>query len=212
MYTENTINTFLDALASQEPVPGGGSTAALVGSLAAALVCMVCNLTLGKEDYADVQAQMESIRQQAEVLRHELARLVDADMEAYNNLMASYRLPRKSEEQKSARQEAIQAALVEAAQVPLQIAEHCYQVLKLALPAAEVGNRWAISDAAAGALLAEASLRAALLNVYVNMASIADQMMVSSLKARIAAITADSADIKERAVTVVTSQFQGSGG
>ncbi|MHB9032426.1 MAG: cyclodeaminase/cyclohydrolase family protein [Anaerolineae bacterium] len=207
MYTDNTINTFLDALASAEPVPGGGSTAALAGSLAAALVSMVCNLTLGKEDYASAQEQMETIRHQAEALRYELARLVDADMAVYGTVMAAYKLPRKGDEQKKVRQAAIQAALVEAAEVPLQIADRCAKVLKLALPAAEIGNRWAISDAAAGALLAEASLRAALLNVYVNIASITDQAVVTSLKARVAAITADSVAAKERAVDVVTLQF-----
>ncbi|MCE5259950.1 MAG: cyclodeaminase/cyclohydrolase family protein [Chloroflexi bacterium] len=209
MYTDNTINAFLDALASEEPVPGGGSTAALTGSLAAALVCMVCNLTLGKEDYASAQEQMETIRHQAEELRYELARLVDADMAVYSKVMAAYRLPRKDDELKKVRQEAIQAALQEAAEVPLQIAERCSYVLKLALPAAEAGNRWAISDAAAGALLAEASLRAALLNVNVNMASITDQNVVESLKARVAAITAESAVIKERTVGIVDAQFGG---
>ena len=207
MYTEKTVNEFLDALASKEPVPGGGSTAALGGSLAAALVSMVCNLTLGKEGYEQAQERLTEILQQAEALRRELPQLLEADMAVYGKVMAAYRLPRKTDEQKQARQVAIQSSLIEAAEVPLQIADRCAQVLKLALPAAELGNRWAISDAAAGALLAEASLRAALLNVYVNMASITDQAYVASLRARVAELTLDSEAIKERVVGIVASQF-----
>jgi len=207
MYTEKTVDEFLDALASKEPVPGGGSTAALGGSLAAALVSMVCNLTLGKEGYEQAQERLTEILQQAEALRRELPQLLEADMAVYGKVMAAYRLPRKTDEQKQTRQTAIQSALVKAAEVPLQIADRCAQVLKLALPAAELGNRWAISDAAAGALLAEASLRAALLNVYVNMASITDQACVDSLRLRVAKLTQDSEAIKERVVEIVASQF-----
>ncbi|MHB1355812.1 MAG: cyclodeaminase/cyclohydrolase family protein [Anaerolineae bacterium] len=207
MYTENSVNEFLDALASKEPVPGGGSTAALGGSLAAALVSMVCNLTLGKEGYEAAQEKLAEVLLRSEALRRELPQLLDADMDVYGKVMATYRLPRKTEEQKQARQAAIQLALIEAAEVPLQIADRCAQVLKLALPAAELGNRWAISDAAAGALLAEASLRAALLNVYVNMASITDQDYVESLRSRVVALTQDSVAIKERVVAIVSSQF-----
>jgi methenyltetrahydrofolate cyclohydrolase len=207
MYTEKSVNEFLEALASKEPVPGGGSTAALGGSLAAALVSMVCNLTLGKEGYEQAQEKLTEILQQAEALRQELPQLLDADMAVYGKVMAVYRLPRKTDEQKQIRQAAIQVALVEAAEVPLQIADRCARVLKLALPAAELGNRWAISDAAAGALLAEASLRASLLNVYVNMASITDQAYVALLRSRVEELTRDSAAIKERVVEIVTSQF-----
>lgn len=207
MFTEKTVDEFLDALASKEPVPGGGSTAALGGSLAAALVSMVCNLTLGKEGYEQAQERLTEILQQAEALRRELPQLLEADAAGYGKVMAAYRLPRKTDEQKQARQAAIQLALVEAVEVPLQIADRCAQVLKLALPAAELGNRWAISDAAAGALLAEASLRAALLNVYVNMASITDRAYVDSLRSKVAELTQDSEAIKERVVAIVASQF-----
>lgn len=209
MYTDNTVNAFLDALASAEPVPGGGSTAALGGSLAAALVCMVCHLTLGKEGYEGAEKQMRAILGQAEALRHELAGLVDADMAVYAQVMAAYRMPRKGEAQKLARQQAIQAALLEAAQVPLNIAERCARVLELALPAAKIGNRWAISDAAAGALLAEACLRASLLNVSVNIASLTDQAVVASLKARVQELTRESAAMKEQTVSIVAAQFEG---
>lgn len=207
MYTEKTVNEFLDTLASKEPVPGGGSTAALGGSLAAALVSMVCNLTLGKEGYEAAQEKLAEVLLKSEALRRELPQLLDADMAVYAKVMAAYRLPRKTEELKQARQSAIQLALIEAAEAPLQIADRCAQVLKLALPAAELGNRWAISDAAAGALLAEASLRAALLNVYVNMASITDQVYVDSLRSRLEALTQDSVAIKERVVAIVAAQF-----
>jgi methenyltetrahydrofolate cyclohydrolase len=207
MYTDKTVSEFLNTLASKEPVPGGGSTAALGGSLAAALVSMVCNLTLGKEGYEQSQERLADVLVQSETLRNELPLLLDADMAVYGKVMAVYRLPRKTDEQKKTRQAAIQSALTEAAEVPLQIADRCARILKLALPAAELGNRWAISDAAAGALLAEASLRAALLNVYVNMASITDQVYVESLRSRVEALSQDSVAIKERVVAIVAAQF-----
>jgi formiminotetrahydrofolate cyclodeaminase len=168
---------------------------------------MVCNLTLGKEGYEQAQERLAEILQQAEALRRELPQLLEADTVVYGKVMAAYHLPRKTDEQKQTRQASIQSALVEAAEVPLQIADRCAQVLKLALPAAELGNRWAISDAAAGALLAEASLRAALLNVNVNMASITDQECVRSLRLRVAELTQDCETIKERVVEIVASQF-----
>ncbi|NLV74469.1 MAG: cyclodeaminase/cyclohydrolase family protein [Chloroflexi bacterium] len=209
MYTENTVNTFLEALASSEPVPGGGSTAALGGSLAAALVTMVCNLTLSKEEYADAWERLEAIKTRSEALRSDLAHLVDADMAVYSHVMAAYRLPHKSAEEKAARQTSIQVALVEAARVPLQIGECCAEVLALAQESARISNKWVISDAAASALLAEASLRAALLNVDVNIASIKDAQVAAELAERAAALTARSSETKEMTVNHVRAQFVG---
>lgn len=208
MFTEMRVTEFLDALASKEPVPGGGSGAALAGALAAALVSMVCNLTIGKKGYEDVDAPMTGLLAQSEALRRELPQLLEADTQVYSRVMAAYRLPRKSDEDKAAREAAMQAALKEAAEVPLTIAERCSQVVDLALPAAEMGNQWAVSDAGVGVLLAEAAMRAALLNVTINLASIKDAEFVQGVEARIAAFTADKAELKGRILSIVDAKIR----
>jgi len=203
VFTEKTVTEFLDALASSEPVPGGGSGAALGGALAAALISMVCNLTIGKKGYEDAQETLTDLLAKTEALRAELAELLEADTQVYGQVMAAYRQPRKTPEQKKARQVAMQAALKEAAEVPLAVADRCAQLVELALPAAEKGNQWAVSDAGVGALLAEASMRAALLNVYINLSSIKDKSYTEGTLVRIEAITGGKDETRERVLSIV---------
>jgi len=207
MFTEKSVEQFLDALASKEPAPGGGSGAALGGALAAALVSMVCNLTIGKKGYEDVQEAMADLLRKSEAIRNELPHLLEADTQVYGRVMAAYRQPRKTPEQKRARNIAMQAALKEAAEVPLSIAERCAQVVELALPAAEMGNQWAVSDAGVGVLLADASMRAALLNVYINLASIKDKDYVQQTLARVEAITGGKDEFRERVLKIVRERI-----
>lgn len=201
------VSEFLDALASAEPVPGGGSSAALGGALGAALVSMVCNLTVGKKGYEAAQGEMRRILARSEALRAELAQLLEADTQAYEGVMAAYRLPRRAPEERAAREEALQAALVEASEVPLRIAACCAEVAALALPAAELGNRWAVSDAGVGALLAAACLEAVLLNVTINLASIRDEGYVQSARERMAALTAGKAELQARVLALVNERI-----
>ena len=207
MFTELRVSEFLEKLASKEPVPGGGSGAALGGALGAALVSMVCNLTIGKKGYEDVQEKMSAILEKSEALRVELAKLLEEDTQVYGQVMEAYRLPRKTPEEKKARTRALQAALKEAAEVPLSVAERCAQVVELALPAAEMGNKWAVSDAGVAALLAEASIHAALLNVYINLASIKDEAFVQSVRERIAAITEGKTETRDRVLAIVREKI-----
>lgn len=206
-FTDKRVTEFLDALASSDPTPGGGSTAALGGALGAALVSMVCNLTIGKKGYEDVQGAVEELLARSEALRADLPRLLEADTQVYERVMAAYRLPRKSPEERAAREEAMQAALKEAAEVPLQIAERCAEIVDCALPAAEMGNTWAVSDAGVGVLLAEACMHGALLNVHINLSSIKDEAYVRATKERIAALTAGKEDVKARVLEVVHSKI-----
>ncbi len=147
MFTDMTVKEFLEALASSEPTPGGGSGAALGGALGAALVSMVCNLTIGKKGYEGVSERLSGVLADTEALRKELPNLLEGDTQVYGRVMEAYRLPRKTPEQKQAREDAMQKALKEAAQVPMTIAERCSRIVDLALPAAEMGNQWAVSDA-----------------------------------------------------------------
>ncbi|MFH1085708.1 MAG: cyclodeaminase/cyclohydrolase family protein [Chloroflexota bacterium] len=207
LFVDKTVAQFLDELASKEPVPGGGSASALGAALGAALVSMVCQLTIGKKGYEAAESELRRVLARSEMLRREVTDLLQADTEVYAAVMAAYRLPRKNEEHKAARHAALQAALKDAAEVPHKLAERSAEILALALPAAQLGNPWAVSDAAAGALLAEACIHAALLNVHVNLASIADADFAAQARARIAVLTAGKAELKDQVLALVHAKI-----
>lgn len=209
MYSDLTVQQFLEALASKEPVPGGGSGAALAGALGAALVSMVCNLTIGKKGYEGVEAQMRDLLAQTEAIRIELPQLLEADTQAYGQVMAAYRLPRATEAEKQTREVAMQERLRRAAEVPYRIAERCAQVVSLALPAARMGNKWAVSDAGVGALLGEASMHSALLNVEINLASIQDQAYNAEMRRRVAALVERTEETKAQVMEIVHKTIAG---
>jgi formiminotetrahydrofolate cyclodeaminase len=170
-----TVGEFLSALASGTPTPGGGSATALAGALGGALVTMVVRLTIGRERYADVQAEIIGLQNQAEALQHNLVELMDADARAYGELMAAYRLPGCTDDEKAHRSAAIQAALRDATEVPLAVAAACADILELAAQVAAHGNANAAADAAVGALLAQAGLHGAVHNVRSNLRCIANE-------------------------------------
>lgn len=170
---DKPVTSFLDDLASNAPAPGGGSVAALGGALGAALVSMVCNLTLGKKGYDDVQDDIAALLSRSEALRQELTELLEEDVKAYSGYSIAAKLPRTTDEEKAERAVAMQAAIKVATDVPLAIAEAAAQVMDLCMPAAEKGNKWAVSDAGVAVLMAEAALRGAALNVLINLGSYA---------------------------------------
>lgn len=179
MYIAQPMQHFLDKLSSKSPEPGGGSAAALVGAEAAALVGMVCYLTLGKEKYADVHAEIEDLRAKSEAARADMQRLLQEDTEAFAAASAAYKLPKETDEQKKERAIAIQAGLKKATEVPFAIGEKALEIARLSLVAAEKGNKGAVSDAGVAVLFAEAALQAAALNVRINLVSIKDPAYVN---------------------------------
>ncbi len=180
-----TLEQFHDELASASPAPGGGSAAAMSGALGAALVAMVARLTIGRKNYQDVSAAFENFLPRADALRAELLQLMVQDADAYRRVMDAYQLPKETDAEKSARTRAIQNALQHAANVPLRVAQACAEILEMAQIAAARGNKNAASDAGAGALMAEAGLRAALLNVEINLGLIQDEDFVAHTHAAI---------------------------
>ena len=175
---DQKLNEFLEDLASSKPAPGGGSAAAVAGALAAALSSMVANLTIGKEQYKDVEGAFEGILEEAEVLRKEFLQAIGEDIEAYNKVMDAYGLPRETEEEKKKRRETIQSALKGATEPPFKMAELAGDVLELSKECALSGNSHAVTDAGASAILAQAAARTALLNVDINLSSISDSDFV----------------------------------
>lgn len=174
-------SAFLDALASSAPTPGGGSAAAHAGAVAAALVAMVARLTIGKKKYSEVEAQMSALAQQADELRSAFERAVNDDAAAFEAVMAAMKLPKNTDDEKSARQAAVQTATLAAAQQPLAVARMAVQALGLAHQAASLGNTNAISDAGTAAAMARAALAGAALNVRINLHSLGDEKQSTSL-------------------------------
>jgi len=173
---DKSIEIFLDELASKKATPGGGSAAAVMGAQSAALTSMVCNLTIGKPKYAEVDAEMQTLLKQSETLREELTSMIKADVDVFDKLMASYGLPKNTDEEKALRSAQIQSVLKEATIVPLECAKACAQAIKLSRIAADKGNVGVISDAGVAVMAAYAALKSAALNVYINAGSIKDRV------------------------------------
>lgn len=173
--------SFLEELASSTPTPGGGSAAAYAGAMGASLVAMVAGLTIGKKNYANVEAGMQAIRVMAEKLRKELTLAVDDDAGAFEAVMGAFRLPKETDEQKATRAAALHTAMLNAAHVPLHVAQDAVKVMELALKCAKEGNVNAISDAMSGFTLARAALIAAGYNVKVNINSLEDKSVGEKL-------------------------------
>ena len=207
MLTEKPVVTFLDELASSAPAPGGGSAAALAAAIGAALMSMVANLTVGKKKYADVQDDMQRILSHSEALRHKCVKLLEDDVAAYTEVIRAYKMPRDTEEQKQARSAAIQEALKGATAVPMELAEACVEILELCPESTEKGNVHAVSDAGVGALMAEAALRAAAFNVWINLGSIKDAAFVQKEGARLNALLEGKAELKEEILRDVEAKL-----
>jgi len=203
MICEQRLDRFLDELASAAPTPGGGSAAAIMGAMGAALTSMVCNLTLGKKGYEAVEAPMREALQQAEALRARLTAMVADDVQAFDTLMAAYRLPKGDERDQRARAEAIQAGLKRATDVPLECAQACFDVIEVTRRIAAIGNKAVISDAGVATLAAHAALRSAALNVDINAPSIKDAEFVRSRRERLDQLLQRGAAISEETFKTV---------
>ncbi len=189
---DKSVQTFLDELASKAATPGGGSAAAIMGAQAAALVSMVCNLTIGKPKYAEVEADMQALLEKSEALREKLTALIKADVDVFDRVMAAYGLPKETDAEKTARSAAIQAVLKDATEVPLACARACREAIELGNIAAEKGNLGVISDAGAAVMAAYGGLKSAALNVYINTNSLKDPLFVGQKLAELEIILADA--------------------
>lgn len=167
--TDLHTKEFLALLASDAPAPGGGGAAAMAGALAAALASMQANLTIGKKNFVEQQAEAELLLLQAEISRSKLLELAEDDAAVFSEFMRCYRLPKSNEEEKLLRSQSICRAAKRAAEIPLEIARESLRVMRLALRMAQIGNPHVITDGAVSGLLARAALRGSIYNIMVNL-------------------------------------------
>ena len=207
MIKDKPIQQFLDELASKAPTPGGGSAAAIMGAMGAALVSMVCNLTIGKKNYAEVDVEMQAILARSELLRTSLTDMIRADVDVFGQVMEAYGMPKDSVEEKLLRSEAIQAALKAATDVPLACAKASAEVIALSRIVAEKGNKNVVSDAGVADLAGYAALKSAALNVFVNISSIKDEAFAQDRLAQINTLLADNELSAAEIYTAVKSKL-----
>ena len=208
MLIDKKVSNFLEELASNSPTPGGGSVAALAGALGAALISMVGNLTVGKKKYEDVEEDIKKIISSSEKLRYELSQLIEEDVKVFNNFMATYKMPKETEDEKKIRTEKIQEALIEAAKVPLKTAYKCLDIMILSQEVAEKGNVNVISDAGVAVLMAEAALKSAILNVKINLRMIKDEKVRTELSSSIKELLLKEKGQKERVLEIVEEKIR----
>lgn len=177
-----SINEFAEAVASNSPVPGGGSIAALCGALSAALAEMVANLTTGKKKYIEAEPEMNEIKNKAMALRSKLLDDIERDSYAYNKVMEAYKMPKENDEQVQLRSKAIEESAKTAAAVPLQVGQTSFEILPLAEGVVARGNSNAVTDGLVAAMLARTAVLSALLNVRINLETISDKDFVLEYK------------------------------
>lgn len=181
MLVDLTVKEFLNKVAGSDPVPGGGSIAALNGALGASLAAMVAGLTIGKKGYEDHQEAMHHIQEQALKYKEMFTINIDRDSEAYDKVFACFKMPKATDEEKHARSAAIQEATKYAALVPMEVARASYGMMTLIADVARLGNKNAVTDACVAMMSARTAVLGALLNVRINLGSIKDKAFVEEM-------------------------------
>jgi formiminotetrahydrofolate cyclodeaminase len=181
-----TVTGYLDALASAAPTPGGGSASALAAGMGAALLAMACNLTVGREKFQAVEAELRDVLAQATAAQQGLAAAVDDDTTAYDAVSQAYKLPKGTDAEKQQRTAAIQRALEGACEVPLRVAQRAAEVVRLARVAQAKANPNVASDAKVAELLARAGMEGAIANVEINLDAIRNEAFAVRMRAAIA--------------------------
>ncbi len=208
MIKDSSIEQFLEDLAGKSSTPGGGSAAAVIGAMGAALVSMVANFTAGKKGYESVNDEMQSILARSEKYRALFVDMIQDDVDVFNGVMAAYGMSRDTDEEKELRSSAIQEALKKATEVPLGCAVLCLDVIELSRLVAEKGNANVISDAGVAVLAAEAALGSAALNVYINIANIKDDDFAEDSRKRLEGILNASAPLTEQVYALVKQKVE----
>ena len=211
MFIEKSLKEYVANVASADPTPGGGSVAALAGSLGGGLTTMVKNLTVGKKAYEELSDEIKSeLLENAKVieeLTESLNGLVDEDTKAFDEVMKAFKLPKETDEDKAARSLAIQEGYRIALEVPLRSAEKCLRILELQKVFANNGNVNAITDVGVGTLLAYTGLEGSLFNVTINLGSIKDEAYKNEISTKVDSILAKGKELKEELLKIVYNRL-----
>lgn len=198
-----TLHDFCDELSTDSPAPGGGSVSALMGTLGGALVSMVASLAHGRKGMEQVKSEMEDVGNTAQRLKDRLAVLVDEDTRAFNRVIDAMRMKKKTDREKALRQQTIQMATKRAAQIPLEVAKTCMEVLELAEMVARKGNPNSVSDAGVAAQAAYAGVLGARFNVLINLPGIEDEAFRNGMTAQVEDLVSRARNCKERTTATV---------
>ena len=201
------VSEFVDEVSRDTPAPGGGSIAALAGALGSALASMVINLSIGKGEYDSRYDELCQLAEKAQAAKDELIRAIDADTEAFNEVIAGMRMAKDTPEQIALRSTTIRAGYKLAARVPLRTAQLCRQVLDLCQAAADIGNQAVMSDAGVGALMAYAGVQGAIHNVRINLPHTKDDEFIAEMNSTLGDLLSESKEICETIQKQVTSNF-----
>ena len=201
------VEVYLDALASDAPTPGGGAVAALAGASGAALISMVCNLTIGRKGYEEAEERMLGVLNVAEATRTVLLELADRDAAAFGSVMAAFAMPKETDADKAVRSQAIQEGYEAAATVPLEIAKRAAELMELAREATEIGNANASSDGASAAQVLSASVWAATYNVEINAAALKHPAKAQALRDEVSALRANTAALLDATNAAFSSRI-----
>ncbi|TJX13657.1 cyclodeaminase/cyclohydrolase family protein [Tissierella creatinini] len=211
LLVDKTVKEYVSEAMSGDPTPGGGSVAALVGSLGGALTNMVGNLTIGKKVYEDVppemKEKMEENFKKIEKVVEELNLIIDRDASAFDKAMDAFKLPKTTDEEKKIRSQAIQEGYKAALEVPLACAQECFKILELQDVFAHYGNIGAITDVGVGTLLAYAGIEGALFNVIINLKSIKDEDYAKKVNEKVDALMANGKTLRDEMLKVVYSRL-----
>jgi formiminotetrahydrofolate cyclodeaminase len=207
-FFDKSLRDAISVAASNEPTPGGGSVSAMVACFGVAMTAMVCNLTLGKEKFKDVEPQVQEIVDTSYGLLKKLEELVDADMSDFGDFMATLRMPKATDEEKAARTAAMQKALKSATDTPMEIARVCLKALEITDKLAPIGNKMAISDAGVAAVVAEAALNGVLLSADINLPMIKDEEYVKKTVAEKEQMVAEAKRLRDKAFAVVQERLK----
>jgi len=211
-YLRGPLESYLDAAASGQPTPGGGSVSALAGALGAAMAAMAANFTVGKKQFAAVEPEVRGLLARIEDARRKLQDLAQKDTEAYAAVSAAFKLPRAAPDEKAARKQAVAAACRGAMAVPLEALRGCRQALAAARRLVELANPNLITDVGVAALLLEAAAGGAALNVAVNLPSIGDAELARSVQTELGSALADCARLsRETQDAVAAALVKGAG-
>ena len=208
MVESMTIQEFLDVLSPKEPVPGGGGASALAGALGNALGQMVANLTIGKKKYALVEDEIKELAERMKGIQGQFSALADQDAKVFAPLAKCYSLPSGTEEEKAYKAEVMEARLLDASLVPMEIMEKASEMLEIMDILADKGSRMAVSDVGVGVQFIRTALLGAVMNVYINTKSMKNREKAEEMNEKAERLIKEGTEAADRIYQKVLEQLR----